>query len=206
MKWSRLLRCAGLLFGLSLSAGCGSIHTEARVPEPNVLGRKKSGGSCKLDVSLVPESEICSRQGGLKDFCVARCRSAISGGLEKVFSVYIDQAKPGPSYSARFKLLQFSHSVTSGGSASAGGPTVKLTLRWQFEMFDGAGNAVLQLAETTDGPEQFNNVKSADNVLGALLSAVMEKIAASIKDAPLLPDSGAAAGAHSAAKLVETSS
>lgn len=171
-----------VLVGLSIFTGC-TINTVARTPEPNIVGTQATGGTFKIDVSSVPEHEVCSQQGGLKDFCVSHFQTAVGGGLEKVLAVYVDSKKPGPAFSARFKLVQFSHSVTSGGAADAGGPTVKVTLRWQFEMFDETGKPVVQLAETTDGPEQLNNVDSADEAVEALLSAVMEQIAAGMRSA-----------------------
>lgn len=178
---------------LGLSTGC-TIGAEARAPEPNIIAATKSGGSFEVDVSSVPDEAVCSKQGGLKDFCVTRFRTAIGGGIDKVLAAYVDRTKPGPAYRSRFKLVQFSHSTTSSGNITAAplvaggqpvmmgeGPTIKVTLRWQFELFDGAGKPLVQLAETTDGPQQFNHVSAADNVVEGLLNAVMDRIAATIK-------------------------
>jgi hypothetical protein len=172
------LMAAIYLCTLGLVAGC-TVNAQARVPEPNVLTAKKIGGTFRIDVSSVPQTEVCSEQGGLKDFCVTKFRAAIGGGLEKVLSSFLDRSRPGPAYDATFKLVEFSHSVTSVAKDSG---SVKVTMRWQFVLRDSNGNAVVQLAETTDGPEQLAHVGSADKAVLALLNAVMEKIGGALNE------------------------
>jgi hypothetical protein len=195
MTGKQAFRKAFGLVMLGVATGC-SVSTVARVPEANIIEPKnKAGGTFTVDASSVPENEVCTGETEHTGFCVSRFRAAIGGGLKKVLAMYLDGDKTGPAYTARFRFVQFSDNTTS--SRSEGGGTEKITLRWQFELLDPSGEPVVQLAETTDGPQQFSSGESADDVIDALLAAVMEKVAASLKAANLstraaLPSSAAA--------------
>ncbi|MFZ5896960.1 MAG: hypothetical protein ACOY0T_38235 [Myxococcota bacterium] len=173
-----------VLLGALLLVGC-TMRSEARTPNPNVLGERKSRGTVTLDVSRVPEDELCSQQGGLRDFCVTNFRSAIGSGLQRLLPLYIDSSQPGPTYTAIFRLIEFSHSMTS--SSGLVGSNLKVTLRWQFELRAPSGEPIVQLAETTDGPEQFTSTSATDRVIYVLLNSVMETVAKAIKTSSTWP-------------------
>jgi hypothetical protein len=173
---ARAWTSGAIALSLVLIASACTVNSQARIPDPNVLAERQTGGSFEIDVSSVPEAAHCSAQGGLKDLCVTQFRTAIGGGLQKVLSQFVDKSKPGPAYSATFKLVEFSHSATSGAGPRVG-PSVKVTMRWQFVLKQAGDKVVAQLAETTDGPEQLSHPDAADKAIKSLLNAVMEQIA-----------------------------
>jgi hypothetical protein len=62
------------------ATGC-NVETTARVPQPNILGTIKGGGTFYIDVSSVPEDEV-SQQGGLRNFCVSGVTRESPRGLD----------------------------------------------------------------------------------------------------------------------------
>jgi hypothetical protein len=83
-------------------------------------------------------------------------------------------------------MVEFSHSPTSG-VAVHGGVSVQVSMRWQFALRDETGHPVVELAETTVGPEQLVHVDAAHKVVGALLNAVLERIGKAIDDMATSP-------------------
>jgi hypothetical protein len=157
-------------------AGC-TVHATATTPQPNVMPPQSHVGSVKIDTSAVPAGPLCSSHPGLKDFCVEQLRPAIDGGLTSMLGRYITGGA-GPSYSAVFRLIEFSHSPASGGTHVA----VQVAMRWQFELLDG-NRRIVQLAQNTVGPEALINVNAGDKAVYALLNAVLENIASELNKA-----------------------
>lgn len=174
------LSLVGVVLVGFLSSGC-VINAEAQPPNANILGEKKTSGKVLMDLAGVPEEKVCSEHGGLKDFCVTKFRSAIDAGLKSVISTYVRGAS-SPQYKASFRLVEFSHSPTSGVS-EGGAIAVKVAMRWQFELAGPDGKPIVQLAETTEGPEQLVNVGASDEAVQALLEAVVERVAKALSAA-----------------------
>lgn len=175
-------RLAVCLFALAgLSSGC-TIRAAATTPTLNVLVNETNPGTVVVDTSEVPNTAVCSKQAGLKDFCVTEFQSAMQSGLETLMSQYVDGSDT-PQYTAVFRLIEFSHATDSGSMEM---PVVQVSLRWQFELRDG-DRAVVQLAETTVGQEKLQNVGSADKAIKVLLGQVTEKIGAALSDAQWQP-------------------
>jgi hypothetical protein len=164
-----------LTFTLALATGC-TINATAKTPAPNFIAERKLDGAVSVDVRKVPQ-QTCSSHGGLKDFCIKQLRSAVSSGLRGMLDEY--STGDGSEYSASFKVIEFSHSPTSGGGENVG-PSVGVAMKWQFVLEDGDGNKIVALAERTEGPQQLINVSAADDAVQALLSAVMERVASEL--------------------------
>lgn len=173
---SKLLTGVVAAGSLWFATGC-SLSSHAKSPSLNILAAEKVPATLQVDTSAIPETEYCSEQSGLKDFCVTHFRSAITKGLNDVFSVHFAPAE-APTYQARFKLVEFSHSLTSVTRHTV---TVKVTMKWQFEILDDKGKPIVQVAEMTDGPQQLAFIDAADTAISALLGVVLEKISGAIK-------------------------
>lgn len=181
-----MFRSILVVLATAVLASC-SIHATATTPQPNVMPRDSHGGSVKVDVSGVPAGQVCSSHPGLKDFCVDQLRGAIDNGLASMLGHYVSGGD-GPPYSAVFRLVEFSHSPTSGGAHNV---AVQVEMRWQFELRDD-NRRIVQIAQTTVGPEQLINVGAADKTVYALLNAVLENIASELNKAAWEPAAPAA--------------
>jgi hypothetical protein len=177
------MRSAILIVFLALS-GCGPVNAIAPKPAPNVIAAGKSDQSFTVQVTNFPAGPaVCSQEGGLKDVCVTHMKESLSDGLNDVLSGYM---KPGSGgYTAEFKFVEFKHTAASGsvaGEGVVGMPAVQVSLRWQFVLKNAAGEPVVQLAETTVGPNRIFNTNAIDAAIGALLNSTLESIAKSLND------------------------
>lgn len=157
-----------------------AITATAPPPTPNLPDARPLQASALLEMVDAPEEQVCSKHEGLKKFCVSGFRSALTPGLQKVVSRFFQKPESGePVYRARFKLIEFSHSPTTGGE----GPAVQVAMRWQFTIKRNDGTTVIDLAETTTGPQQAINVDAGSTVIAALDNAVLERVAKALGDA-----------------------
>jgi hypothetical protein len=177
------LRSLGLLLALT-SAGC-VVNATAPRPAPHVLAKATVPGRFDVDVSAVPQEELCSNTSGLKPFCVQRFRGAFQEGLTDVMAAFV-QPGPGHNYRATFRLVEFTHQPTA--PASANGPvTVVLAARWQFTLADEAGRNLVALDERTVGPKPIAYMWDDDVTVGALVDAVLVRIGEGLNAAQLTP-------------------
>ncbi|GMV16932.1 MAG: hypothetical protein AMXMBFR56_51560 [Polyangiaceae bacterium] len=156
--------------------------TTAPAPTPNLPDADRVSASAAVDFVDAPDAQVCSEHGGLKDFCVKGFRTALTPGIRRVLSRYFEPANGAkPDYHARFKLIEFSHSPTSG--ASQGRVSVQVAMRWHFTLKRSDGTPVIDLTETTTGPQQTISVSARERVIAALDNAVLERLAKALGDA-----------------------
>jgi hypothetical protein len=177
------LRPLALLLALA-SAGC-VVNATAPRPAPNVLAKAKVPGRFDIDVSAVPQEEICSNTSGLKPFCVQRFRGAFQEGLTDVMAAFV-QPGPGHSYRASFRLVEFTHQPTTATVPNTA-VTVMLAAKWQFTLVDETGRSLVALAERTEGPKPIAYMWDDDVTVGALVNAVLERIGQGLNEVQLAP-------------------
>jgi hypothetical protein len=182
-----------LALGIALVAGGCVVNAAVKNPTPNVLLSPKFAGTASVQVEGNTEPKMCSSANGAKDFCVSGFRAGFQKGLDDIMTRAM---KPGDSaYRAVLRVVELQHTVDNV-TEKAG--TVKISLKWQFELFDPQGNPVVQLAERTEGPEKLTNIFQTDSAADALVASVLERVAAAINQAqvptvePVVASSGAA--------------
>jgi hypothetical protein len=183
---------AGVLWLLS---GCAEpIRAVAQRPVTNVLATTRLQGTYSLDLSDVPEDEYCAYTAGLADFCISKFRGAYKFGLDEILRAFVARG-PGKTLTAKFKLVDFSHSPAGvvgagpyGGSAVG---AVYVDMRWQFTLTDESGNALVAIASSTRGPKAVANTDDVGAVVRALIESTLEEIArtmnAKLKAPPVPP-------------------
>lgn len=161
---------------LCLLSGCADpIHAVAQRPITNVLAATRLHGTYSLDLRDVPEDEYCAHTEGIVDFCVSKFRSAYKFGLDEVLNAFVSRG-PGSKLTAKFKLVDFSHSpaaVTAGGAPVA----AYIHMRWQFTLTDESGTALIGIATSTRGPKAVANPDDVAPVVRALIETTLEEIA-----------------------------
>jgi hypothetical protein len=163
-------------------AAC-TIHAAAPPPTPNLPEANRAPVSARIVAVEAPNDDVCSDHAGLKDFCVKGFYTAFSHGLNDALSRFFHAPAAGSGdYLVSFRMIEFNHSPTSGNSKD-GRPSVQVAMRWQFTVRGRDGRPVLDLTETTVGPQQLINVGAADTVVAALNNAVLERIARALFEA-----------------------
>lgn len=192
------VRCFVLGAALQLMSGC-VVPAVAQAPQPLELPPPRTSGKYRLAVLRVSDEELCSSHSRLREFCVTRLRSALSEGLDNVLGRLIDGKRPGGVYRAAFRLLALSHDYTpeadddddvlddqqdySFAAEQRASVSVRLTMRWSFELRDSRGRIIVQLAESTDGPMELLRLEDADAAVRALLKAVVHRVASGLNAA-----------------------
>ena len=168
VRTSIALACA--LFG-----GCDfTFVATAAPPIPTVVGQPSNAIASIVSLEI-PDGDICSIHPGLKDFCVKGMRAALDEGMKSVVERFFRLGtREQGDYFVAFRYLELRHSPTSGFGAG-GSPSVQLSLRWQFTVFNRRGAQVLTTAETTVGPEQIVSLDAGDIALSSLLRAVVDR-------------------------------
>ncbi len=136
---------------------------------PNLQAFDSTNASVTWGNYSVWNGPVCSTPAGLEQFCIGNLYDALGNGLGDVLGHYMTPAATGPSdYQADFSVIEFSH-----GQGSAVG-SVQAALKWQFALRDATGNTVVNVAETTVGPEFPAN--AGEGGVQKLLNAVLERI------------------------------
>ena len=170
--------CLGLVGCVLEAPPNAPIHAKAPPAVVNVVASRDETATVSLVSFAVPQS-ACSRRPGLKPFCIDNLGPVLLAGTQDVLERNYRTVSAGAStYRAEFTFVDLSHSPTS--AADHVGGTVQVAMRWHFALRDASGRAVVELAETTVGPEQIVRVESADSVSGALLNSVLERLGQSI--------------------------
>jgi hypothetical protein len=171
------LLCAALI-----ASGC-VIHAEASPPVLNILPRPILPGAAMVRLENIPsgpQAQLCSETSGVKDLCITNLLPSVQRGFDALLPGFFQPGSPN-RLEARFRVVQFSHSVTSVTKDAA---TVELRMKWQFEVRAPDGTPLIQLAEETVGPERLANVFASDKAVTALLSAVFDRIGAGLMSMP----------------------
>jgi hypothetical protein len=187
----RLFSMAWLVPGVLVAVGClSTISTVA--PEPSVAVRAERGytGSVAIDLSDIPEAEVCSRPPDSSALCVSRFRRAYASGIGDVLEAFVTPGH-GARYTATFRLLDLYHfpdSLTSPGQRTH----YHLEMRWQFILKDNRGNTLVSVNRTTRGPRPLRDSATAEPVVGALVDATLRDVVAAMNSEPGIPSVRAA--------------
>jgi hypothetical protein len=168
--------------------GCGAMEVVATTPRPNVIPSRTLSGTVTTDISGVSDDALCSLQGQVKYLCVSQLKRSLDSGLKVLLWGYVKGGE-GPAYRGVFRMVELTHSPTSAGDTTT---TLQIMMRWQFELLDGE-RKVVQIAQTTVGPQQIAQRQDADKAVDALLNAVLESISSALNQATWDPPAGAPA-------------
>lgn len=169
------------VLGLTSATGC-TINATALTPAPNVLAGDQFPGTVTAEVTGVTDEKLCSHTDGLKDFCVTEFKTALTTGLSDTLPSFF--SGNGEPHTASFKLVEFSHEYASAGGEGVA-VAVRLAMKWQFVLRATSGKVVFQTTGRTVGPKPLVNTGQADDATKALMSAVIEEIAAGLNKAEL---------------------
>lgn len=157
------------------------MNAVAQAPTPNVLPQHETAAGIAAGIEGIEDAQYCSHTAGLKDLCVTQLRSALDGALPKMLEQFFHGGDS--KYKATFRFVELTHNFASA-TAPGVNPAVRVSMKWQFVLESPDGKKVLQLAETTEGPNAFTNVYQLDAIVKELLSAVLERIAQDLNKLP----------------------
>jgi hypothetical protein len=176
------MRASSLLLGLALGlatsasfalAGCGgTIRAVAPTPAPKVAATPQPGATFAVMTLTAPDS-ICTAHEDLKDLCVDGLSAALRAGLTDVLGRFFAPARgESPTYGAEFRFQELSEKPEARQT--------QVSMRWQLVLSDRLGHPIVELMETTVGPVLLGEDGSPNEVVGALLNAVLERIGAAV--------------------------
>jgi len=137
----------------------------------------------QLDVSAVPETELCSYNELNRPLCVSSLRSAFAGGLEQVIDVLYEPSPDARTLRLAFRVEKLSHRPTSLGSG--GYPTSRVDLKWSMRVSDPKGDELLQLQSETPSPQPVTYDGQLDGAMGAMVGQTLEAVANALLAAQL---------------------
>ena len=128
-----------------------------------------------IDVSSVPEAELCSFNELNRPLCVASLRAAFEGGLANVIASLYEPSPTARALRLEFLVEKLSHRPTSLGPA--GYRTSRVDLRWSARVTDAQGAEQLLMQGETQSPQPVTYDGQLDGPMGAMVGAVLETIA-----------------------------
>ncbi len=144
------------------------------VEPPEITAPFKLALIPSIDVSAIPDDEVCSRSPVTRDLCVTHFRTAFEVGLTSLAGHVFSQAPGDESIRIELRLKKFSHRPTS---MNVGGfNTSRVDLAWSLRVIDSRGAIRLDLQESTQSPQPMTFGGKHDAVTARLVRATLEDV------------------------------
>ncbi len=169
----------GIVFAATLPLGyaCGVNVIKATAAQPTpTLYAKLQDGTVRVDAFEVPAGRVCSAITGRRDFCIDNLSQSLGQGLVNTLGQYMRPGNKAKSdYVAEFRMLGFQQSPSQREAKA-----VQIAMRWKFALKRVTGEPLVEIDETSVGPQEIVRSDLANNAVMLLINHIFERIGAEV--------------------------